>query len=260
MVLNHVEDGDLDGALAAAIEGTERFPGFTDLWFLRFDLLLYAEDLDEARSALRAVVASDPLNAPGAVVCLDVLEAEVARRAVLAGRAEPETLGPFSAAARAGFEALVALAAGDWAGAEAAVQAARQAAPRLQGSADDLPFQELRDVDDPVAHVLELLLPGRYLWLPLESLRWVEVLPLRTFLDFAWVPVHIELRDGAELRGHVPGLYAGTGARADGRLRLGYDTDWEAVTPGLSRARGQRCWQTEGRLVGIRQVRVLSFT
>lgn len=259
VILGFVEMVDLGAALEAAVEGCEAFPGSADLWFLRFNLLMRVEELDLAGDALQHIVATDPLNAQGAGVCLEILEAERARRRVLAGAERVEAPEGLSVAAERCAEALVALGAGDRVAAEAAVQASRLAAPRLAGDVDDRPFRELRDVDDTLAPVLELLLPGRYQWVPLESIAWIEVLPIRTFLDFLWVPAHVELRGGREIRGHVPGSYVGTGRRDDDRLRLGRETAWEALTPALSRAVGHRRFQTEDRVVDLTQIQTLNF-
>ena len=259
VILGFVEMIDLGAALEAAIEGSEAFPESADLWFLRFNLLMRLEELELAGAALSHIVAVDPLNAPGAGVCLEILEAERIRRRVMAGAARPEAPAGLSGAAERCLEALGALATGDLAGAEAAIQAARLAAPRTRGDVDDRPFSELRDVDDPLAPVLELLLPGRYQWVPLDAIAWIEVLPIRTFLDFLWVPAHVELRGGVEIRGHIPGLYVGTGRREDDRLRLGRETAWEPLTPGISRAFGHRRYQTEDRVIELTQVQTLNF-
>ncbi len=259
-VLAAIEAEDLGGALMAATAGTTAWPGYAELWFLRFDLELHTDDLDAGRATLEHIARHDPLNQPGAEICLEILAASVQRREVLSGRGEPELVGPGGPGVESCQEAIAALASGDLDRAERAVLRGREQATPLAGSADDAPFRELRDVDDSLAHVLELLSPGRYRWIALDQLAWIEVLPLRTFLDFAWVPVHVELRGGQELRGHVPGLYLGTGAHAEDRVRLGHETRWERVAPALARAYGQRRWQTEDRLIDLRRLHVLSFT
>lgn len=239
--------------------GTEAFPGWAELWFLRFDLHLHVEDLEAGRETLRHIAHHDPLNQQGAEICLEILEADLRRRRALAGQEVPEVLGPRTPALEQALSAIQALSRGDLATAEAAVAGSRAQAPTLSGRADDAPFRGLHDVDDALGPVLELLRPGTYQWISLSSISWIEVLPLRTLLDFAWVPVHVELRDGAELRGHVPGLYAGSGAHPDDRVRLGHETAWTRLGPTLSRAAGQRRWQTEDRLIDIRALRVLSL-
>lgn len=259
-VISAIEEDDLGRALRAAISGTTAWPHYAELWFLRFDLELHQEDLEAGRATLEHIARHDPLNQPGAEICLDLLRADQARREVLAGRAAPELIGPSGPGVESCLGVIAALAAGDLDAAERAALAGRERAPRLAGSADDTPFTALHDVDDGLAHVLELLTPGGYRWIGLDRLQWIEVLPLRTFLDFAWVPVHVELRGGVELRGHVPGLYVGTGSHAEDRVRLGHETRWERISPTLARALGQRRWQTEGRLIDIRRLHVLSFT
>jgi len=258
-ILGAVEAEDLAAALAAAEAGLAEFPRSSDLAFLRFNLLMHLEELDLADAELAAIVAGDPLNAPGAEICRELLVADQQRRAVLAGRALPELTAPLPSWAEGSLAALAALGAQDVATAEARIQAARAETPELWGNIDDVPFHELRDVDDPLGPILELLQPGRYLWVPLHQLAWVEVLPLRTFLDFIWTPVHVETRDGEEMRAHVPGLYAGTARRVEDRLRLGRDTTWERLGPGLSRAFGQRRYQTEDRMIALRDVHMLNF-
>lgn len=259
-VLSRVEEEDLDGARAAAVEGTRAFPGYAELWFLRFDLELHAEDLDAGQATLTHIARHDPLNQPGAEICLELLGAERQRRAALAGGASPEILGRAGPGVESALAVIAALGRGELAEAERAALRGREQARPLAGSADEAPFRELRDVDDALAHVLELLTPGGYRWIELDQLAWLEVLPLRTFLDFAWVPVHVELRGGQELRGHVPGLYVGTGAHGEDRVRLGHETRWERLSPGLARASGGRRWQAEDRLIDIRRIRVLSFS
>ena len=257
LVLSHVEEGDPDAALEAAIEATDAFPQSTDLWFLRFNLLLVSEALDEAADALRRIAAMDPLQAPGANVCLELVAAEVHRRAVLSGAREPDLRGGVAPELQLQLECVSALARGDRAAAEAAAMAARAAGPEIRGTIDDVSYQGLRDVDDRYGQVLELLVPDRCVWVPYRALAWVEFLPLRTWLDFAWMPVHLELRDGSELRAHLPGLYTGSAA-AEGRVRLGQETAFVALGPGLAQAMGGRQLQTARRVVPLRHVRVLN--
>lgn len=257
-VLAAVEAGDPEAALEACDLAIHEWPRSADLWFLRFNLLLAAEDLVGAAGALQTISNTDPLNAPGAGVCLELLEAELQRRDLfLEGRGEPGTTGPLPPAARAALAAVQAAAAGDVPAAEAAAARARSA-PRLQGHIDDRPFRELRDAQDLTGPVLEALAAGRYLWLPFEELAWIEILPIRTLLDHLWVPAHIETRAGKELRVHIPALYVGS-SRHGGRVQLGQDTVWEALSPGLSLAAGQRRLQTHDQVLNIRHVKMINF-
>lgn len=259
-VLQAAEAGDPAAAMAAVEEALGEWPRSADLWFLKFNLQLVAEDLAAAGASLVAITQTDPMNAPGAGVCLELLEAEQQRRDLLReGRGEPGGVGAMSAEVRASLEAVRALAEGDVGRAEAAVQRARAVRAPVRGSIDDQPFRELRDSDDALGPVLEALAPGRYLWLPLAELAWVEFLPLRTFLDHLWMPAHVETRAGEELRVHVPTLYVGSGAGAP-RVQLGQETIWTPQSPGLSRATGQRKLVTDRRVLEIRPIRMINFS
>lgn len=259
-ILLHVEAGDTAAAMEAAQEALSEWPRSADLWFLKFNLQLVAEDLVAAGGSLAAIIHADPLNAPGAGVCQELLEAEQQRRDLLReGRGEPGLASPLPADGLASLAAVRALAEGDLAAAEAAVQRARGVRSTVRGSIDDQPFRELRDSDDALGPVLEALSAGRYLWLPWSELAWVEFLPLRTFLDTLWMPAHVETRGGDELRVHVPTLYVGSSGAAP-RVQLGQETVWSALRPGLSRAAGQRKLQTDRRVLDIRHVRMINFS
>lgn len=257
-LLTAAQEGDEEAAWSASAAGLAAFPESSDLRFLRFGLQLRAEDLAAAGATLREIVALDPLNAPGASICQELLAAERQRRAVLAGEAEPGALLPRPPEAEAALAAVRALARGDATEAEAALEVARAAAP-VAGTLDDRPFENIRDADDVLAPVLEVLHGDDYLWLPWRQIAWVELLPQRTWLDLAWHPAHLELRSGRELRSHLPGLYAGSGARS-APLKLGIDTAWENASPAIARAFGQRRLQTERELLALHPVRLLSFT
>ena len=138
-------------------------------------------------------------------------------------------------------EALQRLRGGDVAGAQACIERATADGQEVSGRIDGEPFDGLCDYDDVLGSVIEVFAGGRYLWLPLEHLRTLELSPPETALDTLWIPARLLDRDGETAQVHVPALYAGSHADADPRIQLGRETAWQEHGS-LCRGSGQRVW------------------
>jgi type VI secretion system protein ImpE len=102
---------------------------------------------------------------------------------------------------------------------------AERVAPTVTGFIDGRPFDNFRDADDRFGCVFELLVEGRYGWLPVEHLRTLTLLPASGWLDSICRPAQVRLRDGTEFPAMLPLVYPGS-HRAEGAFALGQETDW----------------------------------
>ena len=113
--------------------------------------------------------------------------------------------------------------------------------PKVSGSCDGRPFQDLRDLDDLTSCVLEVLTSdGRYFWVPIADVVSIEFRDPSTPRDLLWRNVILTVRDGPEGEVFLPALYAGTEAEADDGLRLGRATEWKGGDGTPVRGVGQR--------------------
>ena len=127
---------------------------------------------------------------------------------------------------------------------------------RVKGTLNGKPFEDLRDGDDLLASVLEVVVGGRYVWLAWNQIRKLTGEPPKTLRDTFWYPIDLELASGERCDGVVPALYCGTHTESDEKMKLGLTTDW--VEDGvLMRGRGRRTLYANGEdqeILGVREL------
>lgn len=94
-------------------------------------------------------------------------------------------------------------------------------------------FAWLMDADPRFGPCLELVVQGRYRWLPLERLRTLASDGPRDLEDVVWLPVTLALEGGEEVAAHLPARYPGSESGSDPRARLGRATLFDAAGHGL---------------------------
>ncbi len=233
------EAGDLAGAIAAQAAVVKARPADTDARSLLFALLAFAGEWERAGTHLRALQAADGELQRSALFYRGLLTAEIHRQGVFEGDAVPVLPPQAPAHLEHRLAALQAIRRGDQAAARGHVAAAVEAQPDLAGTVNGQPFAGWRDLDDLLGSVCEVLAGGRYLWLPWEWIRNLEVTAPARVPEMLWVPARLLHRDGEELSVNLPALYAGSHTWDDPALRLGRATSWGGDED-LQRGKGQR--------------------
>jgi type VI secretion system protein ImpE len=115
----------------------------------------------------------------------------------------------------------------------------------------------LRDGDDLLAPVIELVAGGRYVWLGLHQIKTLTAKEPRVLLDTCWIKVDLVLTTGQECPGVIPVLYSGSHESGDGALQLGHATDWQERN-GLMRGVGRRMLYANGEEIDLLAVREIT--
>ena len=263
-------EGKLDAAIAAASASVRKAPGDLGARILLAELLLFAGNLERADVILDAAAQAEPEAAIAVAEFRQLLRAEIARRQLLHDGRVPEFLGEPTPACRALLAGLVALRAGDREAAARHAAEAEELRPRVPGMEAGRPFDDMRDADDLLAGVLEVLTTtGKYFWIPTERVATAEMHPPRRPRDLAWRRASISVRDGPDGDVYLPALYSWDGEPpADDTLRLGRATDWRTVREpsgggggalSFVRGVGQRTYLVGERAVGALALTRLSF-
>lgn len=250
-------------ALALQTTAVRDHPGDTSARYLLFTLLAVSGEWERAELQLDAVVSQDAEASVGAAVLRQLLEGEWERGRIYHGDADPLVQDETDPLLQARLRLVRALEAGDADAAQRALGEAKPSAPisgRLNGDA----FTSLRDLDDRLGPTLEVLAGGRCLWIPLASLRRVEMQEPMRLIDLLWAPARIEDVRGVEGRVHLPALYESTWQQADELLWLGRRTDWREVGGVEFCGFGQRTFgvtRVDGREdeIGALEIRVLEL-
>jgi type VI secretion system protein ImpE len=232
------QSGHLADAIAEQNTQVKKRPTDVDARFMLYSLLCFAGDLERAEKQLDVLVAQDQALQSGCLVQRSLLCSEVERRRVFEGNALPLLPPDPPAWARLRVEALQWLRSGDPAKAEELIGRAIEQTPGIAGQLDGEPFEGVRDCDDLLASFVEIFAGGRYIWLPMDHVRRLEIEEPKSALDTLWRPAQLEDARGEQAQVHLPVLYAGSHLDADEGVRLGRMTHW-SQEGGLERGRGQ---------------------
>jgi type VI secretion system protein ImpE len=204
----------------------------------------------------------------------DALQCEAVRAAVFAGRTTPIVFGEPQPWVAQLVHALQLQGQGQGAPAAQVRAQALRAAPARPGRLNGTPFTHLVDADARLGPVLELVLNGRYGWMPFDALQRVVVEAPRDLRDLLWAPAHLEFVNGGEAVALIPVRYPETTTAAcdDDALLMSRMTTWLPLEPPeglvseeLSAAEsqfkglGQRVLATEHDDLGLLELRELVF-
>jgi type VI secretion system protein ImpE len=236
----HFEAGRLQAAIDAQLQIVRSAPLDAGKRTFLFELLVFAGDLDRAGQQLAVLGQETNERGWGASVYQNLLAAEQTRRKVFAGQARPEVFldAPDFMAAR--WHALEHFTRGTAEATAAGLEKLREsdaAAPVIRGTLNDRPVEGLRDADDLLAPILEVMLLRDYIWVPWSQVRELTVEPPKHPRDLVWTPASLVLTDGEERRAYLPALYPNTHLAADEQVKLGRLTDW-VVPEGEGPVRG----------------------
>ena len=252
--------GRLREAIDAQLTKVKGQPTDQSARFFLFELFLFAGELDRARKQLDVLKYDDPKHSAAVEQYRFALDAEAKRRAVFAGKGEPEWLSQSGTHLPHRLEAVQALARGDQAAAVAALAAADAATPPAAGTLDGKPFNPLADADERFGPVLEVFgTGGVYSWVPFEAVQSVIMNPPAAPRDIILRPAHLTLDNGVEGDVLLPGLYPNTFEAADEELKLGRGTDWLGDDGEVPRGVGGRTFRAGDKFVSLADVRAVTF-
>jgi type VI secretion system protein ImpE len=224
--------GKLQEAVAAQIQEVKAAPGDQAKRLFLFELLAFAGDLDRARKQIDALAFDDPALAAAALAYRQLLEAEAARRTVYRDGAAPQLLVPAPDHVGLRVQALQRLRDGRPAEAVELLSKAQDLAPDVSGTFNGKAFDGLRDCDDLLGGVLEVMAKGKYYWVALEQIESLACTAPAWPRDLLWLPGYLSVKDGPDGDVFLPALYANSHDHADDAVKLGRATDWKQAPGG----------------------------
>ncbi len=220
------EAGRLAAAIEAQVQAVKGAPLDGGKRTFLFELLAFAGEFERADKQLAAIGAEASEKGWAASVYQNLLVAEEMRRKVFTGSKRPEVFLAAPDFLMKRLDAIGFLAAGQTPAAVAALAESDEAAPPVSGTLNDKPIEGLRDADDLLAPILEVMVLRDYIWVPWSQVKELEVEPPTHPRDLLWAPARLVLSDGEQRRCYLPALYPNTHAAADDALKLGRMTDW----------------------------------
>jgi type VI secretion system protein ImpE len=133
------------------------------------------------------------------------------------------------------------------------------AAPTSTGSLNGKPFAWIADADQRLGPVLEVILEGKYYWIPFHRIRRINIEKPSDMRDLVWIPAQFVWANGGEASGHVPSRYPQTENAPDDALRLARKTEWSELAEGFSVGLGQRILATDADEVPLLECGIIDL-
>ncbi|MFK8017747.1 MAG: type VI secretion system accessory protein TagJ [Gammaproteobacteria bacterium] len=240
-----VREGRLADALTALQNDVRAAPADAKQRTFLFQLLAVMGQWDRALTQLNVAGEMDPSALPMMHTYRDAISSEVFRNQVMAGDRTPLLFGEPEQWLAMHLEAAKLSAQGQFEKAQELRGKAFEDAPAVGGKIDDEPFEWLADADSRLGPVLEMVVNGRYYWVPFHRISQLIFEPPTDLRDVVWKPAYITWANGGEIVGLVPCRYAGSAESADDQERLGRVTNWQDKGADEYHGLGQRLLTTD---------------
>ena len=135
-----------------------------------------------------------------------------------------------------------------------------EAAPAAPGSINDQPFEWIADGDSRLGPIIEVIIDGKYYWVPFFRVRSIRTEPPQDLRDLVWTAAQFVWANGGESPGFIPTRYPGTEKAADNSLRLARKTEWVDQGNDLYLGLGQRMFATDQAEIALTEVRQIELS
>jgi len=251
------------GNLAAAVERqtqeVKARPADMTARIFLFELLCFAGNFDRAGKQLDVIAHQSTEMEIGTEIYRQVLAAERVRRAVFGAGGSPDFATSPPAYVALHLEALTLAREKHPDKARILLEKALDMHSAPGGTADGVRFQDFADSDVFLSPFLELIVNEKYIWLPFDEIKRIEIIRPAHLRDLLWARAKIEARGGDMGEVFLPALYPGSSEHQADAVKLGRQTEWLEVGAGLAHGAGQRLFAIDGGEKGMLEINEVIF-
>ena len=253
-----LKQGDLEGALKQLQDQVKKQPENAEFRVFLFQLLSVMGQWDRALTQLKVAGELDDGTLAMVSMYKQVLACEKVREEVFAGEKEPIIFGKPNEWIALLIQALKLTAQSENAKSQQLRTQAFEAAPTTSGSINDQPFEWIADSDPRLGPVMEAIVDGRYLWVPIDNIKAITIEEPTDLRDVIWLPAHFTWNNEGESYGLIPTRYP-LSYQQDPSFALSRKTEWHDCGDDLFLGTGQRIWSTDADEYPAMDVRTIQF-
>jgi type VI secretion system protein ImpE len=249
------------GEALEALQGEIRQnPADSRLRIFLFQLNCVLGRLDKALTQLQVIASLDAETMLLAQIFRPVIACELLRREVFAGKRTPLLFGEPAEWMGLLVQANALLAEGKADAAATLREQAFDAAPASPGKLGSQEFEWIADADPRLGPMLEVIMEGKYYWIPFCRIARIEIQKPSDLRDLVWTPAQFTWTNGGAVSGHVPVRYPDTETAEDDALRLSRKTVWREASPDCFVGVGQRVLATSSGESPLLECRTIELT
>jgi type VI secretion system protein ImpE len=255
-----LEAGQIEEAIKLMNDEVKRNPTDVHRRGLLAELLCVAGRLERADAQLDLIAQQDTKAALRVALMRQLIRAETARRDFFTSGRLPEFLDVPPPYIQRYVEASIQIREKHASEAKKLLDQAEELRPKVKGSCNGKPFDDLRDLDDLTAAVFEVLTStGKFYWIPVERVNSIEFRKPERTCDLIWRRAAMSVTGGPEGEVYVPATYVANGNAASEQALLGRVTEWVGGDGSPMRGVGQVCFLVGDNSVPIMQMETLTF-
>lgn len=232
--------GQLGEAVTAAINVVKGKPADVGARLFLAELLCFQGDWERAEKQLDAAAKQSQDDGFLALLIRQLIRGEILREQVFTEGRSPQLVGELPPDAKLQLEICAEIR--NQRDASQLVDSAQEARPPIAGQCNDQSFDDIRDLDDRMAGILEVITAtGKYYWVPWKSVKTLELTKPERPADLIWRKASIDVENGPEGDVFIPVRYPCPNAAGwDDQLRLGRATTWAGEGSGAVIGLGQK--------------------
>ncbi len=256
----HIKAGNLDRALEVLQSAIQKDPGQLEPRLHLFQLLSIMGEWHKALAQLNEVAEMNPDALALVLIYRELLLCEVFRAEVFTGNCEPLQFGEPNNWVATLIRSMEHTENGNGAQAsELVMEAMDHAAPR-SGTINNESFSWISDADMRLGPVFEIMLDGKYYWVPIENIAEITFSEPENLRDLVWLPVQVQWVYSGSSEAFMPTRYPGPATLSDAQRALARrKTDWTDIGEGFYTGSGQRMFTTENDEYSLLQTRKIAF-
>ncbi len=254
-----IRAGRPEEALAALQQEVRSNPSDSKLRIFLFQLLSVLGRWEKALAQLAVLRDLDADSMLLAQIYSPAIQCELVRTEVFAGKRSPMIFGEPEEWMGLLVQANQMVAEGQYSAAADVRSRAFELAPAATGSMNGGRFEWIADADSRLGPALEVMLDGKYFWVPFSRISSVVIEPPADLRNMVWTPAQFIWANGGQGSGLIPTRYCGSESNADPAIQMARKTIWEEHKGETFLGLGQRIIATDSAEIPLQELKHLDL-
>ncbi|MFT6903801.1 MAG: type VI secretion system protein ImpE [Oleiphilaceae bacterium] len=255
----YIKNGNPAEAKKALMGMVREDPANVDHRVFLFQLCCVLGDYDRALNQLNVIGEMSPKALAMVQTYREVLQCEGLRQSVFRGEKTPLFFGEPEPWVGDIFESLKLQALGKSVEASQLRAAAYDQISTVSGTINEEPFQWIADADSRIGPMLEVIMNGKYYWVPFEHIAKIEIEAPEDLRDYVWLAANFTWKNEGQVVGFIPSRYPGSESAEDGLIQLARKTEWVPILDDAYSGLGQKMMATDENDYALFDIREIVF-
>ena len=129
----------------------------------------------------------------------------------------------------------------------------------ISGTVNDEPFEWVADADSRIGPLFEVIINGKYYWIPSNRISKIKVEKPEDLRDFVWIPAQFTWVNEGQTVGFIPVRYPESESADEVHIQLAKKTEWLQWLDDVYVGFGQRMFATEANDYALLDIREINF-